>query len=118
LRAYAPDRHYDPALLRLWRDGVVNMRLNTKRQETLFDAVKSVARDLPPWEKRHFPQDFMRLAERYFDELTPMKAELDRRAAAAWAIFSEVAGPLDEQATPFARRAGRIQHFISKMIFR
>jgi len=118
LRAYASDRHYDPALLRIWRDGIVNMRFNLRRQETLFDAVKAVARELPPWEKWHMPQDFMRLAEHYFDELTPMKAELDRRAAAAWAIFSEVAGPLDEQATPFARRAGRIQHFISKMIFR
>ena len=118
LRAYASDRYYDPALLQIWRDGIVNMRLNLRRQEALFDAVKAVARELPPWEKRHMPQDFMRLAERYMAELTPMKAELDRRTAAAYAIFSDVAGPLNEQSNPLAKRARRFQNLLSKTIFR
>jgi glycosyltransferase involved in cell wall biosynthesis len=118
LRAYAPARHYDPALLRTWRDGILNMRLNMWRQEAFFDAVKAVARELPPWEKRGMPRDFMQLAERYLDELTPMKAELDRRAAAARAIFSEVAGPLDGQSDPIAQRAHRLRNLFWKTMFR
>jgi len=118
LRAHAPDRHFDPALLRLWRDGILNMRLNMRRQEALFDAVKVVARDLPPWEKRDLPPDFMQLAERSFDELAPMKIELDRRTAAARAIFSKVAGPLDEPSHPLANRARRFRNLFSQTIFR
>lgn len=60
----------------------------------------------------------MQLAERYMAELTPMKAELDRRAAVAWAIFGDVAGPLNEQSDPLAKRAHRFRNSLSKIIFR
>jgi glycosyltransferase involved in cell wall biosynthesis len=97
LRAYASDRYFNPVQVHTWRNNTVKSRLSVWHQEALFGAVKAIAQDLQPWEKRAMPPEIVSLAERYLGELTPIKAGLDNRTAAALAIFEEIAGPLREQ---------------------
>jgi len=96
LRAFASNRTFDPALVKAWRDGIVDSRFYASRQESFFAAVETVVRDLPPWEKRFLRPDFIQLAERYLQELAPMKEELEQQKAAAYAIFAEIGGPVPE----------------------
>jgi len=112
LRAYAANRVFDPALMQLWREAIVNGRFNVNRYEALHATVRSFVRELSPWEQRTIPPRLMQLVESYLDQSEPIMAELEQRKSAAHAVFREIAGPLEERN---GRRSGyfdRISRYI------
>lgn len=112
LRAYAASRVFDPALVQLWREAIVNGRFNVNRYEALHAAVRSFARELSPWEHRNIPPKLMQLVESYLDQSEPIMAELERRKSAAHAVFREIAGPLEERVGRPGGWFGRISRYI------
>ncbi len=116
LRGFASNRTFTPQLLKKWREGIVNARFNVLRQESLFAVVHSISRELPPWEKRAMRPDFIQLSERYFEELEPMREELDRQKAMAHATFSEVAGPISEPRVGGVGELGRLLNSVRSLL--
>jgi len=97
LRDYAGIRRFDPRLLRLWRNGVINGRFNLLKCNELYEAVHSFSEASPPWEKRSTPKEFFEVVEKATIALGPLKQRLDLNVLEAQSIFDKIAGRLDER---------------------